>query len=145
LPPCGGESWSGRGAAETFGPARERLSWVSSWCPWFAVPDDGVEDSEELAGGGDDGDELWLAIGDEPVAEGLEGGVVTGGDEGAHEEGGADGCPAAADEALAAPLAGLAGVGSEAGESGDLLWTEAAQLGQFRQQGAGDGLADSGD
>src|SRR3954464_11968626 len=56
----------------------ERLSWVSSGLPWFLVSQDGVEDGEELAGDGDEGDHLGLAGGAEAIAEGLEDGVVTG-------------------------------------------------------------------
>ena len=44
--------------------------------PWLLVADDGVEDGEELSGGCDEGDELGLSGGDEPVTEGLEVGVV---------------------------------------------------------------------
>jgi hypothetical protein len=44
--------------------------------PWLLVPNDGVEDGEELAGGGDEGDELELSGLDELVAEELEVGVV---------------------------------------------------------------------
>ena len=39
---------------------RKRLSWVSSGLPWFLVANDGVEDGEQLAGGGDDGDDFGL-------------------------------------------------------------------------------------
>ncbi len=40
--------------------------------PRFFVPDDCVEDDEELARRGDDRDELWLSGGDEFVAKRLE-------------------------------------------------------------------------
>src|SRR5690606_10577579 len=106
--------------------------------------DDGVEDDEELSGCGDDGDELWLAVVDEPVAEGLEGGVVAGGREGAHEQGGAHLGSAAADEAPASPFARLPGEGSQTGEGSDLPGREAAQFGQFGEERSGDGLADAG-
>src|SRR4051794_41759325 len=56
----------------------ERLSWVSSGLPWFLVSQDGVEDGEELAGDGDEGDHLGLAGGAEAIAEGLEDGVCDG-------------------------------------------------------------------
>src|SRR3712207_9395650 len=59
----------------------QRLSFGSSGlrAPWRSVPEDGVEDGEQLARGGDERDELRLAVGDEAVAEGLEVGVVAGG------------------------------------------------------------------
>src|SRR3954453_7452456 len=56
----------------------ERLSWMSSGLPWFLVSQDGVEDGEELAGDGDEGDHLGLAGGAEAIAEGLEDGVCDG-------------------------------------------------------------------
>ena len=50
---------------------------------------------------------------------------------------------AAADEALAAPLAGLAGEGREAGEGCDLLAVEGAEFGQFGDEGARNDRADA--
>src|SRR5215217_1021473 len=64
---------------------------------------DGVEDGEEFSGCCDEGDHLGLSGGDEAVAEGLEGWVVTGGGHGGEEEDGAHGGAASADEAPAAP------------------------------------------
>jgi hypothetical protein len=82
----------------------ERLSCRSSvlFTPWSLVPDDGIEGGDEFSGGCDDGDELGLSGGDESVVERLEDRVVAGGDQGAHEQGGADGGPSPADEALVA-------------------------------------------
>ena len=62
--------------------------------------------------------------------------MSTGG-QGAQEEGGADSGAAAADEALAAPLAGLAGPGSEPGQRRDLTTVEGSEFGQFGDQRAG--------
>src|SRR6202022_5041054 len=66
----------------------ERLSFWSSefWLPWGFVSQDCVEDGEQLSGNSDDGDQLVFAGGDEPVAEQLEGRVVTSCDHGAHEQ-----------------------------------------------------------
>src|SRR3954449_9636209 len=115
----------------------ERLSWVSSGLPWFLVSQDGVEDGEELAGDGDEGDHLGLCGGAEAFAEGLEDGVVTGRDEGGQEQGGAHALASAGDHALAFPLAGLAGVGGKAGEACDLLAVEGSELGQLGDEGSG--------
>src|SRR3954469_9342376 len=123
----------------------ERLSWVSSGLPWFLVSQDGVEDGEELAGDGDEGDHLGLAGGAEAIAEGLEDGVVTAGDEGCEEQGAAHALAAAADHALALPLAGLAGVGRQACEAGGLLLVEGAARGQLGDGGSGDDRPDAGD
>src|SRR5205085_7775612 len=83
--------------------AGERLSCVSSGLPWFLVSQDGVEDGEELAGDGDEGDHLGLSGGAEAFAEGFEDGVVAGGDEGCQEQGGAHALATAANHALAFP------------------------------------------
>src|SRR5215207_8920847 len=83
--------------------AGERLCCWSSVLPWSVVADDGVEDGEEFSGCCDEGDHLGLSGGDEAVAEGLEGWVVTGGGHGSEEEDGAHGGAASADEAPAAP------------------------------------------
>src|SRR5215204_3035394 len=81
----------------------EGLCCWSSVLPWSVVADDGVEDGEEFSGCCDEGDHLGLSGGDEAVAEGLEGWVVTGGGHGSEEEDGAHGGAASADEAPAAP------------------------------------------
>lgn len=64
----------------------KRLSWQSSVLPWFFVPDDGVEDGQKFAHGGDEGNDPGLAECDEANAKGLEHRVVTAGDEGCHEQ-----------------------------------------------------------
>src|SRR3954465_6215217 len=71
-------------------------------------------------------------------------GFVTAGDEGCEEQGAAHALAAAADHALALPLAGLAGVGRKAGEAGDLLLVEGAELGQLGDEGSGDDRSDAG-
>src|SRR3954454_23544391 len=118
---------------------------MSSGLPWFLVSQDGVEDGEEFAGDGDEGDHLGLAGGAEAIAEGLEDGFVTAGDEGCEEQGAAHALAAAADHALALPLAGLAGVGGKGCEAGDLLLVEGAELGQLGDEGSGDDRSDAGD
>src|SRR4051794_11390695 len=72
-------------------------------------------------------------------------GFVTAGDEGCEEQGAAHALAAAADHALALPLAGLAGVGRKACEAGDLLLVEGAELGQLGDEGSGDDRPDAGD
>ena len=71
--------------------------------------------------------------------EAPERGIVAGGDQSAHEEGGAHLRPPAADEAFVFPLSGLARPGGEADEGGDFAPVEAAEFGQFGDPGAGDG------
>src|SRR5215208_7818703 len=122
----------------------ERLCCWSSVLPWSVVADDGVEDGEEFSGCCDEGDHLGLSGGDEAVAEGFEGWVVTGGGHGGEEEDGAHGGAASADEAPAAPPPRLPGEGGKAGERRDLAPLEAVELGQLGQEGAGDDRPDAG-
>src|SRR5215217_4437864 len=135
LPACGERS------SPRSGPG-ERLCCWSSVLPWSVVADDGVEDGEEFSGCCDEGDHLGLSGGDEAVAEGLEGWVVTGGGHGSEEEDGAHGGAASADEAPAAPPPRLPGEGGKAGERRDLAPLEAAELGQLGQEGAVDDQPD---
>src|SRR5208282_3368113 len=124
----------------------ERLSWRSSdfWLPWTFVSEDRIEDSEELSRNSNKGDELWFAGGDEPVAEQLEGWIVTARHHGGDEQNAADAFSATANEALAAPLAGLAGPGRQADQRGDLAAIERTEFGQFGNEGAGDDGPDAG-
>ena len=69
---------------------------------------------------------------------------MTGGDHGGDEEHAADAFTAADDQALAAPLAGLAGPGRETGERCDLAAIERTEFREFGDQAAGDDLAHAG-
>ena len=64
---------------------RERLSCSSSALPWLSVPEDGVEDRQQLPGDRDQGDELRLARIEQAVTELPESRVVARGDHGAEE------------------------------------------------------------
>ena len=66
--------------------------------PWLILPQDGVEDREQLSGDGDERNELGYACGDEPVSERLEERVVTGRDHCAEKEGAAHALATAVDE-----------------------------------------------
>jgi hypothetical protein len=44
---------------------------VSSDLPWSIVPENGVENSQQLSSDGDEGDHFGLAGGDEAFEEGL--------------------------------------------------------------------------
>src|SRR3954471_13616730 len=86
----------------------ERPSFGSSVFPWGTGPEDGVEDAEEAAHAGDDGDLFGAAAGDELLVVGLEHRVPADGGEGRHVEDIADGGPAACDGPVAAHLAAVA-------------------------------------
>src|SRR5947209_1186597 len=123
----------------------ERLSCWSSvlWVPWAFVAKDCVEDGEQFARCCDERDELRFSGGDEAVAEQLEIGIVTCGDHGAEEQRRAHAGTSAANEALASPLAGLAGPRRKSDERGNLAPIERAELGQFGQERACDDFADT--
>ena len=122
----------------------ERLSCGSSDFPFGFGSEHSVEDGEELTKTGDDGDLLW------PAAEGqtqvglLDDGVVADGDERGHVQDVADGGSAAADDAMAAPLAGVAIERRDSDERGELAPVEDAQFGQLRDEGPGGDGADAG-
>lgn len=58
--------------------------------------DEGVEDDEQLAHASDEGGHFSFSLGEESPVEGLDDGVVSGGNEGRHAEGGALGFSSAA-------------------------------------------------
>src|SRR5262245_25866434 len=99
--------------------------------PGRAITYDRVEDRQQLAGDRDDGDFLRLAGCYEAIKEGLEDRVVPPGHDGAHEQGCAHARPAAANEALTAPLPRLTGERREADECCDLLAAEGPKLRQL--------------
>src|SRR5262249_32595882 len=76
----------------------QRLCCVSSALPWPLVTQDCVEHGEELAHAGDHGDHLGLAGGDEALAEGTDGRVVTHGSHRGEEEDGANAAASATNE-----------------------------------------------
>ena len=70
--------------------------------------------------------------------------IVARGDHGADEQGAAHALATTADEALAAPLPGLAGPGREPDKGRDLSTVERTEFRQFGDQGPGDCLSDAG-
>src|SRR4051812_25285032 len=75
--------------------------------PWSSAGEDGVDEDDELAGAGHDGEAVGLAGFTQALVEGLEIGVPFDGGLSAGEEGGARAGTAAFDMALALMLAGL--------------------------------------
>src|SRR5262250_409081 len=99
----------------------ERLSCLSSGLPWPIVPDDCVEDGQQLSSDSDECNHFGFAGCDQAVEEGFQDWVVFFGYHCAHEQGGANGRPSAADEAFAPPFAGLARERSKPYKGGNLL------------------------
>src|SRR5258705_5887560 len=117
----------------------ERLSCLSSGLPWAAVSDDGVEDGQKFAGDCDEGDHLWLPSGNQAIEKRFHDRIVPLGDHRAHEQSGSDGGAPTADEASAAPLAGLASERSKSRKRSNLPAAETFELGQVCNQPARDG------
>src|SRR5216684_8781828 len=121
----------------------ERLSCLSSVLPWPIVPDDSVEDDEQLSGDGDERHQFGLAGCDQAVEEGFQDRVVLFRHHRAHEDGSAHGCASAADEAFAPPFAGLAGERRITNKGGNLLVADLPELGQIGHKRARDDGSDA--
>ena len=110
--------------------------------PETILAEQGVEQADELAHDGDEGDLGRLAAGEESFVEGLGRGFATDCGQGRHGEQVARLGAAAADGAAAAVLAGVAVEGSEAEEGSGLAAAEGAELGHVgAEAGGGDGAA----
>ena len=110
--------------------------------PEAILAEQGVEQADELAHDGDEGDLVRLAAGEESFVEGLGRGFATDRGQGRHVEQVARLGAAAADGAAAAVLAGVAVEGSEAEQGSGLAAAEGAELGHVgAEAGGGDGAA----
>src|SRR6266566_2851918 len=115
--------------------APQRLCWKSSGLPWFVVPDDGVEYGQEFSSYRDQCNHCGFAGGAQALMEGAQRGVPAHGGHRRHEQHSAHAGTATADEALAAPLAGLAREWCDADQGCNLATIEAAQFRKLRQHG----------
>jgi len=113
--------------------------------PGRLILEHGVDDGEELAHDGDEGDFGRLARRTQALIEGAERGVVPCGDQRGHVEGGAYGCATAPDLTATPPLAAVAVEGGDADEGGDGAAVEAPQFGEVGEQGPRDRGTDAGD
>src|SRR3954469_5452848 len=114
----------------------ERLSWLSSgrWELGAHVACFGVEANEEFVGEGDTDHLFWLAGEGQSAVEGGEIGIVPAHELSDDEQDRADAAAPAADWAIAAELATIAGNRGEAGELADGLAGEGPDLGQLGHQ-----------
>ena len=112
--------------------------------PWDSVSEDGVEDGEQFAHGGDEGEFLGSAGGDEALVDGLDLVVVSAGGEGRHVQDVADGDAAAGDHAPATEAAAVAVDWCDADQCGDASAVEGSQFRQLGEQSSGGGGADPG-
>lgn len=115
--------------------SRQKRSWL----------EERVEEDEEFASDGDEGDFGGFTSEAETLIEGFEVVVVAGGDESSLVEEAAGGSAAAGDVFVARASAAVVDDGGDAGELGNGAWGEAAELGQVGEQAGGDAQADAGD
>ena len=104
------------------------------------VAQQGVGQDQQLSHDGGEGDLGRLTGGSERVVLGLQVGVEADGDQGRHVDGLAQAGASAADEALAAVLAGVTGDGRETGEAGGAAVLQGAKFRHLDQQGQRGGL-----
>lgn len=112
--------------------------------PWRAAPDHRVEDAEQAAHAGDQGDLLGASAIDQGLVMPADHRVPADRRERRHEQHVAHIDPATGDGAPAAHLSGVAIDGSNTDESGDTTAVELTEFGQIGDQGMGRDVADAG-
>src|SRR5207248_11053057 len=91
-----------------FGRAPQRLCSFSSGLPLFFVPEHGVEDGHDLPSDGDEGHHFRLTLSEQALVEGTQHWIAADGGKRRQEDGRTGSWAAAANHALAFPLAGSA-------------------------------------
>ena len=109
----------------------------------WEVFEEGIEVDEEFAHGGGEGDFEGFSFGGEAQVEGFEDGIFRGGHQSGHVEAASGFGAAATDHAFAFEGAAIAIAWSQAGEGGDLLTGEGAELGDGGEEADGGEFADS--
>jgi hypothetical protein len=104
--------------------------------PELIGSDQGIENRQQFAHGGGEGQFFWFALGDQPGVEPLDGRVVTRGDEGHHVEDAAEATSSAPHGSFAGSFSRVVVKRSHADELGNLLAIEFAQLGKFGDERA---------
>src|SRR3954447_25638472 len=112
--------------------------------PCTVVADDCVERGEQLSHDGDDGEACGLTCVAQPSVEASQRRIVTDGGQAGHEERRPHFDASALDASLATKAAAVAVHRRDAGEGCDLVAIDAAELGQFDDQGARDDVTDAG-
>src|SRR5690242_3111142 len=112
-------------------PRPERPSWESSWLPRCFVPQDGIEEDDELAHASDDGELGRLSGGLEPMISARQRQITPNGDQDGHEECRPYHGSAARDGATSSQVAAVSIEGSDPDQRRGLMAIEGAQLGQL--------------
>lgn len=108
------------------------------------IMDHDIEDVEQFSHGRDEGHHFGFAIRHQSVVEGFDRWVVLFGDDGEHEQGGADLGASASGGAFASEVAAVPVGGDDAEEAGDLPSTESSQLGEFGDEDRDGGWSQAG-
>src|SRR5207302_7531657 len=125
--------------------ARSLAHRVATGIPFLTASDHDVEDDDQLAHAGDEGDLLLLALGNQAIVESLEYGVVLGrGPKASHVEEIADLAASALDVAFAAPAAAVVIVRRGAEQGGTDLVIDLTQFRHFCDQSGGSSLGKAG-
>ena len=112
--------------------------------PISAIPHQGVEDGEQLPHARHQSNLLGFAGRKQPLVKLLDGGIVAGGDQGAHVEGRPHRSPSSPHLSLTTSLPGVPVEGSHSHEGAQTLVGELSQLGQLGQKSASQDRTDSG-
>jgi hypothetical protein len=126
-------------------PRTERLSCESSGMPWTTVSEHGVEDGEELAHRGGEGDFAGSPGSHEAPVKSADRGVVLDRGQGGHVQHAPDVGPAAHDHPASSEGAAVAGDRRQAGQGRDAAAIEPAQFGQIGDERTGGDGPDAGD
>src|SRR5207237_7468951 len=111
--------------------------------PVFPTLNHRIEDHQELAHAGNQGNLLRLASSEQTLVEGADDTVMRDGHDGRHVQAAAQVRSSAADATLAAALSRIAIQWSNANELGDLAAGQLSQLGQQRNEQCGGRVADT--
>src|SRR5207237_1169827 len=123
--------------------APQRLCSFSSGLPLFFVPEHGVEDGHDLPSDGDEGHHFPLTLSAQALVEGTQHWIAADGGKRRQEDGRTGSWAAAANHALAFPLAGSARERRNPNKACDLAAVETTELGHIGEDAAGDCVADA--
>src|SRR5438874_2672492 len=132
-----------RGSARFARLAPQRLCSFSSGLPLFFVPEHGVEDGHDLPSDGDEGHHFRLTLSEQALVEGTQHWIAADGGKRRQEDGRTGSWAAAANHALAFPLAGSARERRNPNKACDLAAIETTELGHIGEDAAGDCVADA--
>src|SRR5213080_4831689 len=121
----------------------QRLCSFSGGLPLFFVPEHGVEDGHDLPSDGDEGHHFRLTLSEQALVEGTQHWIAADGGKRRQEDGRTGSWAAAANHALAFPLAGSARERRNPNKACDLAAIETTEAGPPIDAGSVDCVADA--